>query len=73
MDARGAFHDCERPLAARIFAIADVWDALLSDRPCRQAWSLEKALDYVHEQVGKHFDPKVVETFLRIKENIVNL
>lgn len=52
------------PLAARIFAVVDVWDALLSDRPYRKGWSEEKVLQYLKEQSGKHFDPKVVETFL---------
>jgi len=54
------------PLAARIFAIADVWDALSSDRPYGQAWPREKALAYIREQSGKYFDPKVVETFLHL-------
>lgn len=54
------------PLEARIFAVVDVWDALRSDRPYRPAWSEEKALEYIREQSGKHFDPKVVETFLKI-------
>jgi PAS domain S-box-containing protein len=58
------------PLAARIFAIIDVWDALRSDRPYRKAWSLEKALAYLHEQSGKHFDPQVVSVFLEfLREN----
>jgi putative nucleotidyltransferase with HDIG domain len=53
----------EIPLAARIFAIVDVWDALLSDRPYRSAWSKKATLDYIHSQSGKHFDPNVVEAF----------
>ncbi len=53
------------PLAARIFAAADVWDAVTSDRPYRKAWSKEDALQYIREQSGKHFDPQVVEVFLR--------
>ncbi|HUI89374.1 MAG TPA: GAF domain-containing protein [Anaerolineales bacterium] len=53
------------PLAARIFAIVDVWDALTSDRPYRKAWSKPDALQYIREQSGKHFDPKVVEVFLK--------
>jgi HD-GYP domain-containing protein (c-di-GMP phosphodiesterase class II) len=56
----------EIPLAARIFAVADVWDALRSDRPYRKAWSDEKALKYIREQAGKHFDPRVVEAFLQM-------
>lgn len=58
----------EIPLAARIFAIMDVWDALRSDRPYRKAWSEEKALKYIKEQAGKHFDPDLVPIFLQIVE-----
>jgi len=54
------------PLEARIFAVVDVWDALRSDRPYRSAWTEEKALDFIREQTGKYFDPKVVEAFLKI-------
>ena len=54
------------PLAARLFAVVDVWDALTSDRPYRKAWSNEKALDHLRQQAGKHFDPKAVELFLRV-------
>jgi PAS domain S-box-containing protein/putative nucleotidyltransferase with HDIG domain len=57
------------PLAARIFAIADVWDALCSDRPYRPAWTEEKAIAYVQDQAGSHFDPEVVKTFLEIYKN----
>ncbi len=53
------------PLAARIFAVADVWDALISDRPYRKAWPEAKALQYIRAQAGKHFDPGVVEAFLQ--------
>lgn len=52
------------PLAARLFAIVDVWDALRSDRPYRKAWAEDKALEYIRSQAGKHFDPKAVELFL---------
>ncbi len=51
------------PLEARIFAIVDVYDALTSDRPYRQAWPEEKVRSYLHEQSGKHFDPKLVDAF----------
>jgi len=54
------------PLAARIFAVVDVWDALRSDRPYRPGWSPEQAHAYIVEQSGKHFDPKVVEVFLEL-------
>ena len=53
------------PLAARIFAVADVYDALTSDRPYRKAWSKEKTLEHIREQSGTHFDPQVVELFLQ--------
>ena len=53
------------PISARIFAVVDVWDALTSDRPYRPAWSIEKALAYIRENSGSHFDPKVVEAFIK--------
>ena len=56
----------EIPLSARIFAVADVYDALTSDRPYRRGWSHEKALAYIQEQSGHYFDPKVVDVFLNM-------
>ncbi|HBB15721.1 MAG: hypothetical protein A3J94_07135 [Syntrophus sp. RIFOXYC2_FULL_54_9] len=56
------------PLAARIFSIVDVWDALCSDRPYRPAWPEEKVLEYIKEQIDKQFDPKVVEVFLELMD-----
>ena len=56
----------EIPLAARIFAVVDVWDALSSDRPYRKAWSYEKIVEHLREQSGTHFDPKVVALFLQM-------
>ncbi len=56
----------EIPLAARIFAVVDVWDALTSDRPYRRAWRNEQALRYLQDQKGKHFDPRVVDAFLAL-------
>lgn len=56
----------EIPLAARIFAVVDVFDALTSDRPYREAWSQEEAVRYIREQAGVQFDPRVVETFLEL-------
>lgn len=58
----------EIPLAARIFAVVDVIDALTNDRPYRKAWPMEKELEYLREQSGKHFDPRVVEVFLFLAE-----
>jgi putative nucleotidyltransferase with HDIG domain len=54
------------PLAARIFAIVDVFDALTSDRPYRAAWDHQRTLTYIQEQSGSHFDPELVKTFLEI-------
>jgi putative two-component system response regulator len=55
----------EIPMAARMFAVVDVWDALTSDRPYRPAWSEEEALKYIREQSGKHFDPNAVDLFFK--------
>ncbi len=54
------------PLAARMFAIADVWDAVTSDRPYRAAWTKEQALTYIIENSGTHFDPAMVQVFLKV-------
>jgi putative two-component system response regulator len=54
------------PIAARLFTVADVWDALTSDRPYRPAWSKGEALEYIRAQSGKHFDPQVVELFFKV-------
>jgi HD-GYP domain-containing protein (c-di-GMP phosphodiesterase class II) len=62
----------EIPLAARIFAVVDVWDALSSDRPYRSAWPAEKALDHIRSLAGTHFDPKAVELFFQVL-NVKNL
>jgi HD-GYP domain-containing protein (c-di-GMP phosphodiesterase class II) len=44
----------------------DVWDALTSDRPYRAAWTKEKTLAHIQEQSGRHFDPQIVELFLKM-------
>jgi HD-GYP domain-containing protein (c-di-GMP phosphodiesterase class II) len=56
----------EIPLAARIFCIVDVYDALTSNRPYRAAWPKDKVLHHVQELSGSHFDPQVVEAFLNL-------
>lgn len=58
------------PLAARLFAVVDVWDALRSDRPYRKAWEEQKVRDYIRSQAGTHFDPNAVELFLRVMEEM---
>jgi putative nucleotidyltransferase with HDIG domain len=56
----------EIPLMARVFAIVDVWDALMSDRPYRKAWSFEQAYKHIQEQSGTHFDPIIVAAFIEM-------
>ncbi|HLA27213.1 MAG TPA: HD domain-containing phosphohydrolase [Syntrophales bacterium] len=59
------------PIGGRIFAVVDVWDALISDRPYRPAWQREKVIDYMKEQAGRHFDPDVVRAFINlVKEGV---
>jgi len=57
------------PLAARIFAVVDVYDALTSERPYRAAWPKEKVIEHIKAGAGSHFDPKVVEAFLQVMGN----
>ncbi|MEN3187486.1 MAG: HD domain-containing phosphohydrolase [Atribacterota bacterium] len=52
------------PLAARVFAVVDVFDALTSDRPYRKAWTKDEAIAHTQQESGKHFDPEVVKVFL---------
>jgi HD-GYP domain-containing protein (c-di-GMP phosphodiesterase class II) len=54
------------PLAARLFAVVDVWDALRSDRPYRRAWERDRVLDHIRCLAGTHFDPQVVQAFLAV-------
>lgn len=57
------------PVFARIFSVADVWDALLSNRPYRPAWSEEAAFEYILQNSGILFDPEVVSVFLKLVEH----
>jgi putative two-component system response regulator len=54
----------EIPLASRIVAVADVFDALMSKRPYKEAWSLARVMDHMREQSGRHFDPRIVDAML---------
>ncbi len=56
----------EIPLSARIVAIADVYQALISDRPYRKAYSRDRALDIIEREAGDQFDPQIVSAFLKI-------
>lgn len=60
------------PLAARIFSVIDVYDALRHDRVYRKAWTEEETLSYIQEESGAFFDPQVVETFLVMIEGKKN-
>jgi two-component system response regulator RpfG len=60
----------EIPLVARIVAVADVYDALISPRPYKRAWAAEDAQDYLHKQAGSQFDPICVEAFFERLNNI---
>jgi putative nucleotidyltransferase with HDIG domain len=62
--------DDEIPLAARLFAVVDAWDALRSDRPYRAAWPEEKVLEHIRSLAGTHFDPQVVPVFLKVLEQV---
>jgi HD-GYP domain-containing protein (c-di-GMP phosphodiesterase class II) len=57
------------PMAARLFAIIDVWDALRSNRPYRASWTAEKTRQYILDQSGKQFDPVVVRYFMEMLED----
>ncbi|KAF0106289.1 MAG: putative PAS/PAC sensor protein [Chloroflexi bacterium] len=57
------------PFGARLFMIADVYDALISDRPYRTAWTLDKTQKYIRQQSGKHFDPRAVDAFISLVQS----
>jgi response regulator RpfG family c-di-GMP phosphodiesterase len=61
------------PLNARIVAVADVYQALISDRPYRKAYSRKKALEIIKRESGKHFDPQIVDVFLKIIDKLDEL
>lgn len=59
----------EIPLAARIFAVVDVWDAVTNDRPYRKAWDKERALQHIRLEKSISFDPKIVDQFISMMES----
>jgi two-component system, response regulator RpfG len=61
------------PLCARIVAVADVYDALTSVRPYKNAWPSEQAFEYVTTQAGRHFDPRMVEAFSGMKKQVLQV
>jgi HD-GYP domain-containing protein (c-di-GMP phosphodiesterase class II) len=54
------------PLAARLFAVVDVWDALRSDRPYRAGWPAERVCEHIESLSGTHFDAQVIKVFLKL-------
>ncbi len=63
----------EVPLMCRIIPIADVFDALTSERPYKQAWTSEKAVDVIQKEAGSHFDPALVEAFREVLPEILKI
>lgn len=61
------------PLVGRIVALADVFDALTTERPYKKAWPIEEAVDFLKDQSGKHFDPRLVERFIEIMPEILKI
>ncbi|WP_438971160.1 HD domain-containing phosphohydrolase [Methylophaga sp.] len=61
----------EIPLSARVLCIADVFDALTTERPYKKAWKTDDAFDFIQDQAGKHFDPELVRCYLSIKSEIL--
>jgi putative two-component system response regulator len=61
------------PIEGRIVAISDVFDALTSKRPYKEAWSIEKTLAFLDEQSGQHFDPALVEIFKQQLDKILEI
>jgi len=62
----GKIMGSEIPLSAQIFSFADSWDMLRTERPCKNAWTDEMALEYIKKQSGKKFNPRIVDVFLEI-------
>ena len=60
----------EIPLSARIMAIADVFDALVSERVYKKAFTFEKAMDIIREESGTHFDPRIVSAFMAVSDEV---
>ncbi|RKX57759.1 MAG: two-component system response regulator [Thermodesulfobacteriota bacterium] len=58
------------PLYGRIVALADVFDALTSDRPYKKAWDFEKAMELIEKEKGKHFDPELAEIFISSEREV---
>jgi len=66
-------HAEDIPLVARIVAVADVFDALVSERPYKRAWPVEEAIEHMKSQRGRHFDPRAVDAFLADRGRIQSI
>lgn len=63
----------EIPIEGRLAAVADVFDALTSERPYKKAWSVEEAVDFLQSQAGKHFDPVLVPMFVDLLPQVLTI
>ena len=61
------------PLEGRIVAIADVFDALTSERPYKKAWPVEQAVQLLRDEAGKHFDPELVPLFIELLPQVLQI
>ncbi len=61
------------PIITHIIIVCDVFDALLSERPYKKAWTLDQTVTYLVENSGSHFDPEVVEAFIYILPQIMDI
>src|SRR5438132_4672373 len=63
-------HGEDIPIVARVVSVADVFDALVSERPYKHAWSIEESFTYLESQKGKHFDPRCIDAFMSGGEKV---
>jgi len=68
-----ALSETDIPLVGRIVAIADVFDALTSERPYKKAWPVQDAIDLIQSERGEHFDPVLVDHFMKIINDIIHI
>ena len=61
------------PLASRIVAVADVFDALTTERPYKHAWTVDDAMDHIEQQAGAHFDPRLVPLFIGLRPQLEDI
>jgi len=61
------------PIEARVAAVADVFDALQSERPYKKAWSMDRTIDYLRNERGRHFDPNCIDAFLSNLDTVISI